>query len=396
MNIRELESPCYIINHDDYENNIKNFRHEFESRWDGKVDFGYSVKTNNFPYMLKTAMALGFYAELVSPDEYEFALRCGAAEDRIIYNGPQKRSTLFSALENGAVVNLDNLEEVEAVCKRYGGSGFEGIIGLRLNYDLEAECPGETTCKGIPGRFGICLENGDFEKALNMLKAAGLKLSGIHLHQSSSSRSLNIYNSIAGKAVELGRKFGLEELSFVDIGGGFFGGNFFPGKPSFAQYAQCICDKLKEFYSPAKTRLILEPGAAILATSMDYLASVLNIRDVRGQRIVTLDGSIVHINPFMNPHPTPFTMIDGGEESDMPQIIGGSTCMELDRFIPRDMKNLVLHGTKFLFHACGAYMSTHNSSFINAAPNIYLFKDGDYQLVRKKRVENLFPPELQL
>ena len=41
--------------------------------------------------MLKAARAHGFYAEVVSPDEYAFALRCGCREDNIIYNGPQKQ-----------------------------------------------------------------------------------------------------------------------------------------------------------------------------------------------------------------------------------------------------------------------------------------------------------------
>ena len=123
---------------------------------------------------------------------------------------------------------------------------------------------------------------------------------------------------------------------------------------------------------------------------MDYLCSVLNIRDIRGQRVVTVDGSVVHINPFMNPHPTPFTMIDGGAETDMEQIIGGSTCMELDRLYPRDIKNLVERDSKLLFHACGAYMSVHNSNFINAAPNIYLFENGDYRLLREKSIDRLF------
>ena len=123
---------------------------------------------------------------------------------------------------------------------------------------------------------------------------------------------------------------------------------------------------------------------------MDYLCSVLNIRDIRGKRIVTLDGSIVHINPFMNPHPSPFTMIDGGEETDIEQIFGGSTCMELDRFYPRDIKNLAEKNSRLLFHACGAYMSVHNSNFINAAPNIYLLKNGEYRLLREKSIDRLF------
>lgn len=48
----------------------------------------------------------------------------------------------------------------------------------RVNYDIERDCPGETTCTGIPGRFGICLENGDFEKALALLRESGIELAG--------------------------------------------------------------------------------------------------------------------------------------------------------------------------------------------------------------------------
>lgn len=70
--------------------------------------------------------------------------------------------------------------------------------------------------------------------------------------------------------------------------------------------------------------------------------------------------------------------------------------MELDRFYPRDMKNLAQHDSQFLFHCCGAYMSTHNSSFINAAPNIYLKRGEEYTLLRKKSIDSLFPKESEI
>ena len=120
--IRRACHPCYIINDEEYTQNITRFRAEFESRWNGRVLFGYSVKTNNFPYMLRTALAHGFHAEVVSPDEYAFALRCGCREDNIIYNGPQKRDTVVSACAAGSIVNLDNLEEVERVCAAFRDS----------------------------------------------------------------------------------------------------------------------------------------------------------------------------------------------------------------------------------------------------------------------------------
>ena len=123
---------------------------------------------------------------------------------------------------------------------------------------------------------------------------------------------------------------------------------------------------------------------------MDYLTSVLNIRRLRDNTVVTVDGSVIHINPFMHPHETPFTLIDGGEESEEKQIVGGSTCMELDRFYPRDLKNRLEKNSRLLFHCCGAYMSVHNSHFINTAPNIYLLEDGEYSLLRRKTTDRLF------
>ena len=155
MRFDGLVTPCYIINDEEYAQNITRFKAEFESRWNGRVLFGYSVKTNNFPYMLKAALAHGFHAEVVSPDEYAFALRCGCREDNIIYNGPQKQDTVVSACAAGSIVNLDNLEEVERVCAAFRDSEHKSAVGLRVNYDIERDCPGETTCTGIPGRFGI-------------------------------------------------------------------------------------------------------------------------------------------------------------------------------------------------------------------------------------------------
>jgi diaminopimelate decarboxylase len=172
------------------------------------------------------------------------------------------------------------------------------------------------------------------------------------------------------------------------MGGGFFGGNFFPGKPTVDQYAQTICGILRKRIDSKKITLVLEPGAAVLATAMDYLVSVLNIRDIRGKTVVTVDGSVVHINPFTNPHPTPFTMINPGVEVGTEkageQIIGGSTCMELDRIYPRDICHMVTPESRLLFHCCGAYMSTHNSSFIIASPNIYIKENDTFGLLRKK------------
>ena len=90
MRFDGLVTPCYIINDEEYAQNITRFKAEFERRWSGSVLFGYSVKTNNFPYMLRTALAHGFHAEVVSPESTP--LRCAAAAARITSSITARRS----------------------------------------------------------------------------------------------------------------------------------------------------------------------------------------------------------------------------------------------------------------------------------------------------------------
>lgn len=386
-----LQTPCYILDEDQYRQNIRVFQDSFRSAWGGECVFGYSVKTNHLRWPLQMAREAGFLAEVVSPDEYEYVRGLGVPDAEIIYNGPQKGDTVLSALAAGALVNLDSLEECETVALAAEGGKLDRDVlrvGLRVNFDLEARCPGETTAGREGSRFGICEENGDLGRAVEMLGRAGVSVGGLHMHQSSGTRSLRVFRALAEAAGEAAEKYALGDLTFIDMGGGFFGGNFFPGKPTPPEYADAVCGTLRRRFDPARVTLVLEPGAGILATAMDYLARVIGLRQVRGMHIATLDGTLLHINPFMRPHPVPCTMVNPGPEMAPGErekwIIAGSTCMEMDRIDPREMPCRPRRGTLFLFHCCGAYMATHNSFFINAAPTIYARRGGEYTLLRRK------------
>ena len=387
----DLQTPCYILDEDQYRQNIRAFQEAFRSAWGGACAFGYSVKTNHLRWPLLIAREEGFLAEVVSPDEYAYVRGLGVPEAEIIYNGPQKGETVLSALAAGALVNLDSLEECGLVARAAEAGRLEADalrVGLRVNFDLEARCPGETTAGKEVSRFGICEENGDLGRAVEMLRRAGVPVGGLHMHQSSGTRSLRVFRALAEKACQAAEKYGLADLAFIDMGGGFFGGNYFPGKPTVSEYADTICAALRHCFDPARVTLVLEPGAGILATAMDYLARVIGLREVRGMHIATLDGTLLHINPLMRPHPVPCDMENPGPEMTPGErekwIIAGSTCMEMDRIDPREMPCRPQRGTLFLFHCCGAYMATHNSFFINAAPAIYARREGEYILLRRK------------
>ena len=69
---------------------------------------GYSVKTNSLPWLLNHLRKEGFYAEVVSAEEYDLARRLGYDSEKIIYNGPIKdRSVFEQVIKDGGIVNLD-------------------------------------------------------------------------------------------------------------------------------------------------------------------------------------------------------------------------------------------------------------------------------------------------
>jgi len=393
--INNLNTPCYIIGRERFEANIRLFENKFSEYMEGRVPLlGYSVKTNHAPELMKYALLCGMAAEVVSDDEYQHALKCGFQADNIIFNGPQKsEKMLIFALQNGSIVNLDNFDEIDIIKNNISKLEVNSMkVGIRVNFDLEDKCPGETTAGPEVSRFGFCIENGDFEKAVDMLHEMRISVKGVHMHYSSTSRSTRIYKELSGMAGKLIAKYFMNTNDFfIDIGGGFFLGEQenTSGKPTMDDYAKTISKELKKYISFDKVRLILEPGASIIATSVTYLTKVINERTVRKSKVLTVDGSILHINPFMSKREPLTQIIYSVERQERleEQIVCGSTCMENDRFLKiRDGVELK-KGDYLLCKLAGAYTMGFNCCFINLAPYVYIKENQDYFITRGKELD---------
>lgn len=385
MELKQLQTPCYIINKDEYINSIDKIMSAFNSRWNNNVIFAYSVKTNHLPYLMEIVKEYGWYSEVVSEDELEHSIDIGFAKDKIVLNGPSKMNAIKKQLEHQGIINIDNFDEIQLLIDNK--DKIKSHIGLRISLALEQYLPGETTVKDEKERFGFSYDDGELEKAIDLLKKNDIGIDCIHLHHSTSSRSLGVYQVICNKILEIIKRYELNELKYIDIGGGYFGGNYFKGKPSIEEYAQTITGILNSQINSKEVTLVIEPGAAILATSCDYLTSVVNIKRRNDYSVVTVDGSCLHVNPFMkHRQQNPCTILNPGDLlSDELQIIAGSTCMEMDRLYPMDNKYYLKEDSKLLFHCAGAYTMTHNSNFINALPNVYVrVGEDEYVLIRKR------------
>lgn len=380
--IRQLQTPCYILDVEHLDKNADLLLEKFKNSWKGKVIAGYSVKTNSLPWIITHLKKKGFYAEVVSEQEFKLAKYLGFRDDEIILNGPVKSGELLvEALNGGSIVNLDNESEIDYLERNLDKAKRAWKVGLRYNFLLEKECPGETIVGSEYSRFGFCVENGDFGKVVGRIeKISGIEVIGLHGHNSTKSKSLSIFKAIVSKASWLINEYNIH-ADYVDVGGGFFGDK--PGAPTFDEYANAMTET---FDGNPDTTLIIEPGASIISSPISYLCQVKNVKSVNDKIFATVDGSRIHIDPMM--HGIQFgkkvyESTDKENEVLLTQELCGFTCIETDRLGKINDANKLQVGDRIQFMNCGSYSMTLAPLFISYYPTVYALEDGNYRIIRQ-------------
>ena len=378
----EVETPFYVIDYDKLIHNYNSLEEALKSRWQ-QYHIGYSFKTNALPWIVHKLRELGAYAEIVSEAEYHLALKMGYEKNQIIFNGPHKGfKAMEEVLEAGGIVNLDSFHEIEWLKNHRPKKKAYWEVGIRMNFDLEKVCPNETIMGEAGGRFGFNIENGAFNKAISLLKALPyVKIVGIHGHHSTKTKSLHVFKSIASKIVEITEAF-REEIQYIDMGGCFFGDK--PNAPTFMEYVEVITENLSKAFDPNITTLILEPGAALIASPVKYVCKAIDCKDVGDTRFVGIDGSLIHIAPQLNNHKILSEIYATGEKKIDKQILAGFTCIEKDRILVEENTNEIKQGDYILFNNVGAYSMALSPLFIQFYPAVYVEQEKKLELVRDK------------
>lgn len=374
-----IQTPCYIIHKEELDRGIGELKQALAQYWPRAI-VGYSFKTNALPWAMLRMKQAGFYAEVVSEDEYDLAAKLGF--EHVIYNGPVKgRRSFDDALQRGYIVNLDAKRELDWL-EEYAGTDI--AVGLRVNFDVESVCPGETSGGQDGSRFGFSYETGEFAWALERLKKMNIRLAGLHMHCGSKTRSINIYRALARKACELKKEFDLKP-DYIDLGGGYFGG--MPNKPRFADYVKAIREELSAAYSPEDTTLIMEPGTSIITPPIEYVISVVDVKKTYAGQFAVTDGSRIDVDP-LHRKSSYFYEIQTEQTSASDrktiakQTVCGFTCMEDDRiFDMLDQPELCV-GDRIAFKKSGGYTMCLTPLFIRYFPRVYVEEQGTYRIVR--------------
>lgn len=379
----------YVLDCEKFQANYQDFLQAFRCVYP-RTQIAYSYKTNYLPRLCQLVQGFGGYAEVVSGMEYGLALRIGVPPERIIFNGPYKRpDDLLLALRNGSIVNLDALDEVLAVQAMAATLPEKTLrLGIRCNFALSAE--------SSRSRFGFDVDGTDLQAALSILRTVpNCRIIGLHCHYLAPQRSAAAYQAIAQRMLALANgQFADFALEFIDLGGGFFSRmseelqqQFSFPIPSFAEYGAAIAEVFAQAYPQADgPELILEPGIALSADTMQFVAQVINIKTLGARHLALVAGSIYDIKPTLNQRNLPLTVVSKALAVGAAQRMDlvGYTCMEND-CLYRDYQGVLAAGDYVIFDNVGAYTNVLRPPFINpAAPILAIHDAANVEIIRQR------------
>jgi diaminopimelate decarboxylase len=388
------ETPYYVFDEVKFTENINDFRRVLEAKW-SKIIIGYSIKTNYIPVICALARDLGCYGEAVSRMELELAARLKFDAGKIIFNGPLKTAhDLLFAISMDAIINLDSLAQVDTFLGLSKDAQAKARIGLRLNVDLSASLntTGKIAAGGKVPRFG--LPRKDADEAVMRLRAAGVSVQSLHGHANSSDRKPENYGKIAGLLLETAERHNLDELKFLDIGGGYSGS--LPeiweveSSPGFGDYAEAIFGPLlgSAWFQRVAPAVVIEPGMSVVADCMNYVTAVVARKEVQDRSLLGVDGNFFDIRPTLHQKPLPFILhsaTPAGYGSKRRYTVTGSTCMERDILLDEMLFDREVQvGDLIEITHVGAYTIVLSPHFINYACAAYLRSgDGKMRVLRR-------------
>ncbi len=382
-------TPYYYIDEKKLDSDIRMLKEAMEKAWGENVIPSYSVKTNALPWLLDHVRKQGLYAEVVSETEADLAARLGFPFSHMIYNGPIKdRDTFEKILLAGGMVNMDSSQEpvwLKELAEAHPNQVFP--VGVRVNFDIQPRIPREVLADEEGSRFGYCYENGELEKVIDRIRnIPNARLAGLHLHSSTKSRSVQVFGALAAMAVQIAAEYELE-LSYVDMGGGYFGGR--ADMPDYRDYMPVIAAELKKGFDPAKTALIAEPGVSLISGSFSFVTSVKDVKHIREHVYVVTDGGRVNLNPQVTRRSYPHHMVYMEQpaterERLVSQMICGYTCMEYDRLFEEKDAPALQPGDLVVYETAGGYTLCLNPLFIRYLPAVIVGqRDGSTFVARE-------------
>ena len=366
MRREELRTPCYIIDEDKLENNLKILK---------------SVEEETGARILLAQKAFSCFYEYPLIGSYiSGATASGLYEARLGHEKMGKENHVFSpAYRSEDIIELNEIcdhiifNSVAQLLKHHNAC-TKASIGLRVNPECSTQDGHDIYDPCAPGsRLGVTLAQ--LQEAIR----DGLDISlleGLHFHTLCEQNSDDLAKTLEAFEDKFG-KF-LYQMKWLNMGGG----HHITREDYDIELLKACITRIQEKYN---VQVYLEPGEAI-ALNAGYLdTSVMDIVSNGDYKILILDASAACHMPDVLEMPYRPPLKDSGEagEKSFTYRLSSCTCLAGDVIGDYSFDREIKVGDRLEFQDMAIYSMVKNNTFNGMPlPDIAVTKAGDYKVIR--------------
>ncbi|WNV90172.1 diaminopimelate decarboxylase [Umezawaea sp. Da 62-37] len=304
---REYGTPLFVMDEADFRSRCA----EHATAFGDPTLVHYASKAFLSVSVARWVAEEGLSIDVCSGGELAIALRAEFPAERIALHGNNKSvAELTAAVEAGVgAVVVDSFFEIARLDQIARERGVVQPVMIRVTVGVEAHTHEFIATAHEDQKFGFSLSSGDAaEAARRVLKAGGLRLTGLHSHIGSQIfdasgfeiAARRVIGLLADLHVEHGAE-SLASLTTVDLGGGLgiaYTPDDDPPPPAeLARQLHNIVQKESEHAGLPMPLIAVEPGRAIVGPGTVTVYEVGTIKDIEldgghTRRYVSVDGGM--------------------------------------------------------------------------------------------------------
>jgi diaminopimelate decarboxylase len=367
-------SPLYVYNGDILRQTISYITKAISYP---HTKFHFASVTNSNIALLKIFKNAGWGLHANTPGDIYLGLNAGFYAGDIVYSGSNLNWEEMEQVLGWGVttLNLDSISQLRLCCevflfraKTQRSKGAKLDIGLRLNVSEDS-------------RIGV--SSADFDEAVSITSAAGLKVTGLHFYRGTGTNATTAFTDVIDAILAIAKK--LPDWQYLDFGGGF----------GYPYHHHGLAFDWEVFGNELSTRignldkninLVIEPGRSAIACCGTLLAKVVSVKWQGEKQIIGVDSTIANIAVISvhGGYREIITLKNSTSEKYLTDVCGNTT-------YSRDYlgKNCQLPALEIddiiAILDVGAYGYAMSSHFLHRPrPAEVLLENGRHRLIRKR------------
>ncbi|MDB2359559.1 diaminopimelate decarboxylase [Alphaproteobacteria bacterium] len=377
--LQEFSTPFYLYDEEVIQNKVL-FLNSLDFKFDFK--FHFAVKANPNLAILNLIKKYNFGAEVVSAGELFKSLKAGFDPTSVIFDGPGKTEfdLKYAITQQIKSINVENLEEIAFINEYSLNKGLITNIGIRINPDIDAKTLDKITTGKSGGKFGVSVDQIDFE---SIAKFKGVKLTTLSEHIGSQITDHNQLISSYQKLISLADKINtsLKTIQTLDFGGGFGVIDHSDKKLNFRDWQ----NDLNQLLDGKSYNIIFEPGRYVVADSGELYTKVLYVKKSGNKKIIITDSSFSeYLRPALYDIKPPIKVLNESQDLETYDIAGG-ICESTD-YLAKDVQiPRVKQGDFIKLMNVGAYGSSMSSTYNSRPRPLEILKNKEeYRVIRSR------------